>query len=386
MSTVGAPRRIMMYTVGTSGGGLEGSEERVLHWGEVVAGDELCINALRYLHATCAIIAAIITMPACPIFHAPSGLCGPEEGRVVDCFIGIVDEELLARLVRHLQPPSDAAGLLPRGWERALWPLGEQVSLSAVCEACDGCRSRGLLVWYSLLSGLAGTVMICQPRCQPHVLDTLFSLMRTLPQQPGLVFGMYCVNHVLLPLLQDWLRRPSGAPTAPTACPSSPKPCPDTPYHPVPPSWEFAPTFKQYVGLTTDLVVEYLNIYLTSPTKDNSQGELLQKGAVLLLQQTLIVLVECIAQSNELIARLGCSCFRHVVCSCGPLLPPHMWTVLLAGLTRAVKVSLYPTLQLVALFRRDSPNFYGDLGRVQVAARRDCTEAHTARLKHLANQ
>ncbi|KAF2351661.1 Sec7 C-terminal [Trinorchestia longiramus] len=346
---------LLNHVKGT-GGGLEGSEERVLHWGEVVAGDELCINALRYLHATCAIIAAIITMPACPIFHAPSGLCGPEEGRVVDCFIGIVDEELLARLVRHLQPPSDAAGLLPRGWERALWPHGEQVSLSAVCEACDGCRSRGLLVWYSLLSGLAGTVMICQPRCQPHVLDTLFSLMRTLPQQPGLVFGMYCVNHVLLPLLQDWLRRPSGAPTA---CPSSPKPCPDTPYHPVPPSWEFAPTFKQYVGLTTDLVVEYLNIYLTSPTKDNSHSRYMK----------FIVLH-----------------FRHVVCSCGPLLPPHMWTVLLAGLTRAVKVSLYPTLQLVALFRRDSPNFYGDLGRVQVAARRDCTEAHTARLKHLANQ
>jgi hypothetical protein len=40
------------------------------------------------------------------------------------------------------------------------------------------------------------------------------------------------------------------------------------------------------------------------------EGELERKGAVLMVQQMLIVLVECIAQSNELIARLGCSCFR----------------------------------------------------------------------------
>ncbi|XP_018017773.1 brefeldin A-inhibited guanine nucleotide-exchange protein 3 [Hyalella azteca] len=363
-----------------SGGGPECGEERVLPWGEVVAGDELCINALRYLHTTCAIIAAIITMPACPIFHAgrPMQLCGPEEGRVVDCFISLVDEELLARLVRQL-PTSGAGGDLAGVREGTLWPREERVSLSAVCEACEGAASRGLLVWYSLLSGLAGTVIICQPRCQPHVLDTLFSLMRTLPQQPGLLFGLYCVNHVLLPLLQDWLRRPASVSSCKDASRSTDS------VNPVPPSWEFAATFKQYVGLTTDLVVGYLNTYLTSPTDEHS-GELERKGAVLMLQQTLVVLVECIAQSNELIARLGCSCFRHVVCSCGPLLPPQLWDILLAGLIRAVKVSLYPTLQLVSLFRRDSPNFYGDLGRVQVAARRDCTEAHTARLRHLANQ
>jgi hypothetical protein len=79
-----------------------------------------------------------------------------------------------------------------------------------------------------------------------------------------LLFGLYCVNHVLLPLLQDWLRRPASV----SFC-KDPSRSTDS-VNPVPPAWEFAATFKQYVGLTTDLVVEYLNTYLTSPTEDRS--------------------------------------------------------------------------------------------------------------------
>lgn len=40
------------------------------------------------------------------------------------------------------------------------------------------------------------------------------------------------------------------------------------------------------------------------------EGETLDGCVVLMLQQTMLVLLECLAQPNELIARLGCACMR----------------------------------------------------------------------------
>lgn len=62
----------------------------------------------------------------------------------------------------------------------------------------------------------------------------------------GPEFGIYCVNHLLLPMLQNWLRRTTKI------------------YR----GWEnFATNFKQCCGLATDLIVDYIqyisgNLYI----------------------------------------------------------------------------------------------------------------------------
>ncbi|RXG59332.1 Brefeldin A-inhibited guanine nucleotide-exchange protein 3 [Armadillidium vulgare] len=59
-----------------------------------------------------------------------------------------------------------------------------------------------------------------------------------------------------------------------------------------------------------------------------------------MLQQVMIVLVECISSSLEPISRLGCSCIRHIVLSCGNKLSGELWDILVLSLHRASQVFL----------------------------------------------
>ena len=121
---------------------------------------------------------------------------------------------------------------------------------------------------------------------------------------------MYCVNHLLLPLMQTWLRRST------THLSSS--------------AWDFTASFKQYTGLTSDLVVEYV-------TRLADKGALEKDcdAALLMFQQCLLVLVECVAHPSEATSRLGCACLRHVITSCGECLPQRFWDVVVCALHRA---------------------------------------------------
>lgn len=149
-------------------------------------------------------------------------------------------------------------------------------------------------------------------------------------------FGVYCTNHLLLPMLQSWLRR-----------------CQRTFQ-----GWlASGPNFKHCMGRTTELVMTWLkgpytydarklirfldplppllshsesrNLsyfcllfgYLPPPTThyglhicmfpkmDMAAGEY-QKSLTLSLKQVLLVLIECTVVPVESIARLGCSCLR----------------------------------------------------------------------------
>ena len=56
------------------------------------------------------------------------------------------------------------------------------------------------------------------------------------------------------------------------------------------------------------------------------------------------------------------------------------------GLVRAAELYLHPLHQLMASFRPNSINFYGDSGTVRVAARRDSSVRETNRMRQLAQQ
>lgn len=77
---------------------------------------------------------------------------------------------------------------------------------------------------------------------------------------------------------------------------------------------------------------------------------------------------------------------RHVVSSLGPVLTPELWTVACSSLQHAANISLHSIRQLMVCFHTNSENFYGDIGMVKVAVRRDCLFSESERLKQLAHQ
>ena len=84
------------------------------------------------------------------------------------------------------------------------------------------------------------------------------------------------------------------------------------------------------MGLTADLVLDwlkvnvlilfYINLTNTSQVaKDDPSSE---PGAALMLKQLVILLTECSVVAWESIARLGCSCFRHLLSVASTQLQP----------------------------------------------------------------
>ena len=81
-----------------------------------------------------------------------------------------------------------------------------------------------------------------------------------------------------------------------------------------------------------------------------------------------------------------CVCPRHVMLTAGPVLTEPMWNISAACLAHAVSVTTHNLRQLMALFHPNSDNFYGDIGQVKVATRKDCVAMDNMRLKQLARQ
>lgn len=175
-------------------------------------------------------------------------------------------------------------------------------------------NSRGLFrVWYLLLDGLTSAVVNCPRGYQSLAVDTLFEIFNSIQKQVRLIFlikfycgfnnnmfviqgcegngdphltrfGLYCTNHLLLPMLQSWLRR-----------------CQRTFQ-----GWlASGPNFKHCMGRTTELVMNWLK--MESKESNNHRHE---KSQTLALKQTLLVLIECTVVPVDSIARLGCSCLR----------------------------------------------------------------------------
>ncbi|XP_050298797.1 brefeldin A-inhibited guanine nucleotide-exchange protein 3 isoform X2 [Anthonomus grandis grandis] len=222
-------------------------------------------------------------------------------------------------------------------------------------------QSGVLKVYFILLDGLSNAIL-ATTKNQPYIIETLFKLLRELIANPGVKFGFYCINNVLLPMIQSWLRQNAKIPLS-----KNPE--------------EAWLNFKHGCGLASELVVDYLyQVQGESPVvKENP-------AATLSLKQLLLILIECIAQSQENVARLGTSCLRHIMLGAGKILTENQWAILVTALHKACYISLAPLCQLTLAFKENSDSFYGDLATVKVAARKDSTVADNERLYELAQQ
>lgn len=191
----------------------------------------LCLESLKYLLRCSDILSSMYRMPICPIFHSAQRIQISSVPQYVDPAIPNLQLIRFDRSSAHFTQDV----VVNTSYDALAIPGGKEATMTL--HSMD--KPSGILrVWYTLIEGLASATMICPRRFQPHALETLFHLLRDILRVPGANFGLYCINHLLLPMVQNWLRMTTK----------------------IARGWDnFAPNLKQCCGLTTDLVVDYLN-------------------------------------------------------------------------------------------------------------------------------
>lgn len=81
-----------------------------------------------------------------------------------------------------------------------------------------------------------------------------------------------------------------------------------------------------------------------------------------------------------------CFSSRHVALAAGPSFTESMWQITVDSFEKAMNVTTYSIRQIMILFHPNSENFYGDIGQVKVATRKDCSPMELERLYQLAQQ
>ncbi|XP_063537012.1 brefeldin A-inhibited guanine nucleotide-exchange protein 3 [Cydia strobilella] len=326
---------------------------------------DMCKEALYHLESCADILTMMYNMPKCPIFNTGNRIKGDMPLAVVDPIIPSNSLDI----TKYISNEHCAEDLFSyRKLSTSLSPAN----------TTDNCLlkldrpSNILKVWYVLIEGLISATVVCSKKNQPAAMETLFKLLRNTIDVPGTHFGLHCINHLLLPTVQNWLRQIAIANT----------------------NWDSVmPNFKQCCGMTTDTIVVYLhhlqqiNVERSTDGSSDDEIEMVEsREATFALKQILLILVECIAQPQEPIARLGASCIRHIILTSGHLLTDNQWEIVCTSLHRACNVCLTPLKQLTHAFTENSNSFYGDLAMVKVAARRDCSVNDNVRLHAMAQQ
>ncbi|EFA08546.2 Brefeldin A-inhibited guanine nucleotide-exchange protein 3-like Protein [Tribolium castaneum] len=314
----------------------------------VIGPVDLCIESLKLLQNCAAILSMMYNMPKCPSFNVTHRMNIDTDPQVVDPIIQNIE------VVNFNQDHYDPISYSILGTRHDL----ELCESSGITLAKMDRQSNVLKIWYILLEGLSSASIMSAHKNQPFVVETLFKLLRDLIDNPGVNFGLYSINHLLLPMVQNWMRQNSK----------------------IQKPGEIWQNFKHCCGLASELVVDYLHhLQGFGPFVENP-------AATLALKQLLLILIECITQPSENIARLGTSCIRHVILSAGKILTGGQWEILVVALHRACTISLNPLHQLTLAFKENSDSFYGDLATVKVAARKDSTVSENERLYELAQQ
>lgn len=320
---------------------------------------DLCSESLKLLQSCAAILSVMYNMPKCPTFNLTHRINIDTEPQLVD---DIIQNTEVVSFNQESTPQVNYKLLSMKG-DMELCEK-ENITLQAMDKP-----SGVLKIWYILLEGLSSASIISAHKNQPKILDMLFKLLRELIENPGVNFGLICINHLLLPMVQNWLRQNTK----------------------IQKSYDIWHNFKHCCGLASELVVDYLH-YLQGKNQSVYNDVMVQMefkenpAATLALKQLLLILIECVAQPLENIARLGTSCIRHIVLSVGPILTTSQWEMLVTAIHRACTISLNPLHQLTLAFKQNSDSFYGDLATVKVAARKDSTVAESERLYELAKQ
>lgn len=369
---------------------------------------EFLHETLRFLERCSSILGFMYNMPKCPNFHSTYKIKGISYTHIIDANIPNSMENFTYFGNDYLQTKNEQHMISYRSLH---------IDKENIVKIDEMDKPSGVLkVWFLLLDGLTNSLIVCPYSHQAPILQTIFKHFKNLLSNPGIEFGFYCINHLLIPMIQDWLRYINKTGT----------------------SWQLVEkNFKHCCCMTTDLVVDFIKMSVPEVQKqssntrtrvtqivhpgDNSYSKLkfvnepveersntqsdttssssdehtqdpkesltkVSNSATLALKQLLLVLIECAAQVQETVARVGVSCLKHVILSTGTLFNEYQWMIACSAIHRACTVTIAPLRQLSFAFHEKSNSFYGDCANVKVAARRDSTVEELTRIYSLAQQ
>ncbi|XP_053398071.1 brefeldin A-inhibited guanine nucleotide-exchange protein 3-like [Mercenaria mercenaria] len=289
------------------------------------ASENLVLPALNYLKQCCIILQSMWKMPACPVFHGAKRIQVDTASRCVDRDIPNMDFKKFSKYF-----------ILDD--ERCDQLAADKSPSHEYIEKTTGDSS-------SLLSNDSGILLTASKEdSKPETSDCNIAIsLDELDNHTG--------------ILHVWFLMLEGLSGAICACPRS------------------------YQPHTMETMFDLLRSASHVPD-DEKVCRMIEE----VLKQLLIVLTECVAQPFEVISRLGCSCIRHILLSAHTDFTEGMWKIVIDSLENALDVTTYCLRQLMLLFKTNSENFYGDIGQVKVATRKDCTMMEFVRIWHLAQQ
>lgn len=309
---------------------------------EVPSESELCEPTLNVLSQISKRLSNIYIQPSSAIFYGSYSILlvnmAESQGKVWDD--------------SWSQSSSTLSGTLSPDNENKNHPSHTASSIVAIDDT-------GILrVWFLLLEGLTTNVTTSPKKFQPMIIELLFEILRSITTVPGPHFSMFVISNLVLPMLHCWVQRGSRKKSY----------------------WDSTlNNFKHACGLATQLVVEEIGHFLSV------------EGATdcvpVMLKQLLDLFHECISQPVEAIARLGCSCLRHLLLSAGPQFSEELWHILCKGITKIIESTLSYARELCSCFQSGSTSVSGDNGMVvKIVARRDVTPLENVRLMQIAEQ
>lgn len=357
---------------------------------------EFLHEILKFLERCASILSFMYNMPKCPNFHSTHKIKGIAYTHTIDANIPNSMENFTYFGNDYLQNTNEQHMISYRSLH---------IDKDSITKIDELDKSSGVLkVWFLLLDGLTNALIVCSVQHQSAILQCILKLFKNLQKTPGIDYAFYCINHLLIPMIQDWLRYVNKTGS----------------------SWNMIEkNFKHCCGMTTDLVVDcieqqaqghfsqleridkspiktkvtsvkrpndnlkYHHNQMGSDDMNNIYGEQNSKmnsAATLTLKQILLVLIECSAQSQESVARVGVSCLKHVILSTGHLFNETQWLIACSAIHRSCTCNIAALRQLSFAFHEKSNSFYGDMATVKVAARRDSTIDEIMRINALASQ
>lgn len=337
---------------------------------------EFLNEILQFLERCASILSFMHGMSKCPNLHSTYKIKGISYTHLVDANIPNSMEKLEYFGNDHLQTASEEFTISYRS-------LNIEKDKILKLEELD--KSGVLKVYFLLLDGLTNSLIVCPFSHQSPIIHTIFKLFKSLLEDSLIDFGFYSINHLLIPMLQDWVRVINKTTK----------------------NWYLVEkNFKFVCMCLTELLVEFIeksrmivkSVKIEKDTKrskfntmklnnskytdesttiknENEEFETetpkLTISSNLALKQLFIVLVEISAQPNEKISRVGVSCMKHLIFSLSNGFNAEQWEIASSAIHRASTVNLSRLRQLSIAFYENSNSFYGDLADIKITSRKD---------------
>nr|XP_018671977.1 brefeldin A-inhibited guanine nucleotide-exchange protein 3-like isoform X2 [Ciona intestinalis] len=199
----------------------------------------------------------------------------------------------------------------------------------------------GLLhVWFALMDGLTTSVLTSQQSIQAYVLQLLCKQLEKCWKEPGPMHCFHILLHSCIPTLYMWMNRLVSIDHTTTLSSSG-----------------ILMNYKLMFGTIMEMAANYISMFLKSP--DNQEMEDKNSSPInKVMENTWIAYLNlcyaCIKTKKEPLAKLGCSCLRHMISSNSSHMTSRMIDDLCTSLPHAVNECLAHLNNITSMYEGSS--------------------------------